>query len=281
VRILAWRDLLSSCEEVERWKKDRSMRFIEALEKFVDLIVIFGQESLIDARTYFSFPTGVADKICHLGYVTPEASESQKNSQRLDKDLLISFGSGQHRETLLTTVLPKVLKAAKEMGYTITIYLGLYWHREQLGPLERQLNSSDVIRSYTDSVQYLEHLKRCSVAVIAGGYNSLMEALYYRTPVIVVEDGTVPEVTARSEIFEKQGLLSVISSSMRVPDMKLVIREAATSRPGKSFQIDFCGCNRFVQLAKDIIEYGRAADRWASFKQPNNCCTQMSGTGPL
>ncbi|HSP07906.1 MAG TPA: glycosyltransferase [Acidobacteriota bacterium] len=251
--ILGLRDVLDEPAVVEReWKAAGNE---EAIDDFYDLVLVYGDQHVYDLARSYSFPDAISRRLRYTGYLdqrerlrfTSEELLQVADTLELGSDRLAvcAVGGGQDgsrlAEAFAQTDLPDGM-----MGVLLT---GPYLPEQS----RRRLRSYAANRPKLRVVDFLPEpaplLMLADRIVSMGGYNSVLEALSFEKPTLVV-----PRVTPRREqILRAQrmkdlGLLHLLHPDSLTPSSLADWLRTDHCLPQVRKTIDLNGLSRMAQL---------------------------------
>ncbi len=194
--VLGLRDILDSPERTkEQWREQENN---EAIERFYDAIWIYGDKQVFDVVSSYEFTESIAKKVSYLGYFDQRERLNHSSNKRLVKEIsipnspivLCQVGGGQDgtelAEAFMQTSLPN--------GWAGVFITGPFMPTDS----KKHLQMLATKRSDVQVLEFLSEpthlLKRAERVISMGGYNTVMEALSFEKPLLVV-----PRVKPRLE----------------------------------------------------------------------------------
>jgi predicted glycosyltransferase/glycosyltransferase involved in cell wall biosynthesis len=161
----------------------------EALAFKYDRVFVTCDEKICDVAAEYNIPQAILNKMTYAGYVSDPVSEMDIRSARLERGvpsdkkwIVCSAGGGVLGERLITECL-RLCKLLRDHYFDIVLgpRSSLTWNYQTADFL-----ADERIRIHREC-QHLPILHAaCDVAVIAGGYNSLVEAMEGHAAIVVV-----------------------------------------------------------------------------------------------
>jgi len=213
--VFGMRDIVDSAEVVEKDWGTPLCR--EALTHDYSQIVVYGDRNLFDAVSEYPVLRPLRDKVSSVGYIaTPADRTSPRPVPTLEQQVLLTVGGGEDGAERVAAYVEALELAPAE------------WQSEiVLGPL---MKASEVhgCRALVDRSRYahsirisrfqpdMPRLMRQSDAIVSmAGYNSCVEALRSRRPIILMpRDRMRHEQRIRASRFAENGL----AQSVEKPD---------------------------------------------------------------
>jgi predicted glycosyltransferase len=260
--VLGLRDILDEPDAVRRsWTEQR---VYSVLESFYSEILVYGCRELFDVTRLYGFPQAVRRRTTFTGYVAKDDSQEpapvtaihwpRARSVRERRVLVMGGGGGDAADLLRTFIgaWPRIAKMGREKGLLVTGPLMPEADRAELEQLAARAGL-DLIRS---STSMLSLIGAADVVVSMGGYNSVVESLSARRP-LVIYPRTSPrkEQLIRAQMLERLGLASVVLPGPAASDElgHAVLRALDAPSPAIEAwrRIDLSGGERVAQLLVD------------------------------
>ena len=213
--VLGLRDILDSPEQTkQQWQKQKNA---EAVERFYDAIWIYGDKQVFDVVNSYEFSESIAKKVSYLGYFDQRVRLNHSPSKEFSKEVsipnspivLCQVGGGQDgaalAEAFMQTSLPN--------GWAGVLITGPFMPAD----FKKRLQMLATKRSNIQVLEFISeptHLLKCAERVISmGGYNTVMEALSFEKPLLVVPRVKPRlEQLVRAERLQNLGVLEPTSS---------------------------------------------------------------------
>ena len=260
---LGMRDVLDEPSHVvETWKRDGTYRLLDEL---YDHLWVYGCREVFPIDQLYRIPEKAAKKMTYLGYL----NRFREDAAPSGIDLSLSFpdpskahlvclvGGGGDGYPLARTFLQTL--AMRPDRWNGTLVTGPFLSREKRNRLASRyghLRNVQMIR-FTSHIEDL--LRSASLLVTMGGYNSVMEAMAFRKPAVVV-----PRVFPRKEqwlratSFERLGLLRCLDPDDLHPESLADAVRDSLSEPlppdleGAGLRLD--GCVNFAREVEKVRE---------------------------
>ena len=192
-RILLLRDIIRSPEKL---LKSRDVNdWIQKLY-FFDNIFIAGCQEIFDFTKNYSLPIEFNQKIKYIGYITNTFKFQSINNKY---DIVISFGSGQHRDFHMKFVVKYLIPFFEKTQYSVIIVKGKY-HQDIFENTNQKSNTIKII-DFIDRDTYLSFVSNSKLNIISGGYNSLVESLTIASKTLVLVQNELSEIVTRNKIL--------------------------------------------------------------------------------
>ena len=223
------------------------------------MVLVHGDEALVEFGRTFPAATRIADKLRYTGYVSADADTGESAADSADGDVLVSAGGGAVGYDLLRTALEaRALGALKEQ--TWRLLAGRNLPDAELRALETQAKplESVVVERFRSDFPLL--LTRCRASISQAGYNTVVDLLAARARSVVVPFSSKSETeqTLRARLLEERGLLTVVpEAELSAQSLAAAVAKAAEApRPPRS-PISLDGALRSADLLYELASARR------------------------
>jgi predicted glycosyltransferase len=265
--VLGLRDVLDDPVTVRRTWAEQGI--YSALTAFYDHVLVYGCKELFDVTDLYAFDPLVRRRTVFTGYVAKhhDMEPIPEDTIRWTRGrpdgvsrLLVMGGGGGDAAGLFNAFLrawPAISKTGRAEALLVAGPMMPDTDRRQIASAARGLVSVDVVPS---STSMLSLIAAADVVVSMGGYNSVVESVSARRP-LVVWPRTSPrtEQLIRAQILERLGLAHVVlDGPAAVSELGFAIvraLEGPPPRPETWQRIDLGGGDRVARL---LLETGRA-----------------------
>ncbi|HMB69256.1 MAG TPA: glycosyltransferase [bacterium] len=249
--VLSLRDILDTPHEViGAWEREG---IHDALRRYYDLVLVWGEERIYDMVTEYRLPSDVAAKVQYCGYIgaEPDAGVPAGRSKR-KKLVLVTVGGGQDGYDLLETYLQALAKTKRR--FASVVLLGPDLPAEKRDALRATIERTDAPVFAVDYAQQIDRLMRSAdLCVTMGGYNTMCEVVSRGRPAVVV-----PRVNPRQEQliratkWQELGLLRMIHPDTLSPTVLAEAIDSELTRPRHAAQaaLDFGGLDRAAKILR-------------------------------
>ena len=209
--VLGLRDILDHPDAViEAWGKQG---IYEVLETAYDEVLVYGSAGLFDVRELYQFPAAVRDRTTFTGYVakqpdmesTPSGQAGWTGPGGGSPRFLVTGGGGGDAADLLETFLRAWPTIWRQTGGTALLVAGPRMAAPEQAALATAAATMTAVRLLESSVSMLALISEADVVVSMGGYNTVIEALSARRPLVVL-----PRVAPRREQIIRAGLMEAL-----------------------------------------------------------------------
>lgn len=254
--VLGLRDIVDDPQTVHRaWSSDGTL---DALERWYDRILIYGQRDLFDAELEYGFEPAIARKTSFCGYIRRPFSTATGPELRASVDLdarpfvLVTVGGGGDGVELIDTVLEIAPKLRDRFPQLVIVTGPLMDEvaRARFAERGRALCDTRVLDFHAD----VPGLMRESALTIGmGGYNTTCELLAAGTPAVVVPRVSPRrEQLIRAERLQEQGLIAMLPQDRLSPQALIDCCERAI-RPRSDARLNtFWDDRGLPKLAREI-----------------------------
>ncbi len=227
--VVSVRDIL-----VAKRDPQRIDAIVELIRSDIDMVLVHGDETLIEFGETFPAATQIADKLRYTGYVSAELAMDDTEADDAEAEVLVSAGGGAVGSELLRTALEaRALGSLKERTWRILAGRGLL--DADLRALKAKADNLDGVIVEQYRRDFPSMLTRCAVSISQAGYNTTVDLLAARARAVVVPFSTESETeqALRARLLEDRGMLTVISEAELSPHSlaAAVDNAAASPRP--------------------------------------------------
>lgn len=265
LRVLGLRDVIDEPQRVRAdWRRDG---VIEALDRYYDLILVYGQRDLFDPIEAYQIPESVARKMVFVGYLPRNGQHTappQLHTQyasRTGKLVVVALGGGGDGDVLLRSFVRGYQQLGAEPPFDVVAVTG-----PLMSPRKREAFKSDA--QHQTGLTILEHtpempdlIEAADFTVSMGGYNTICElACVGARSLIVPRSNPRREQLVRARLLAERGVLNYLDETNPDPShlMRLVIEGLSAPRPVVGWGLDFDGLQR---VADQLADPGRVIRR--------------------
>lgn len=256
--ILGLRDVVDDpATVVEVWRRQG---IYQALESAYDHVLVYGSADLFDVRDLYELPAPVRARTTFTGYVGKAADMELAPSAEdwpalAGPRFLVTGGGGGDASELFGAFLTAWPSIRERAGGAALLVAGPRMTAADKATHAAAISSMPAIQFVESSVRMLGLISRADVVISMGGYNTVVEALTARRPLVIM-----PRVSPRREqlirarIIEQLGLARVVLPGRRAPEelsrATLAAVTAGSPTAGAWATIDLRGLER---VAKALV----------------------------
>jgi predicted glycosyltransferase len=215
--VLGLRDILDAPEVVRRRWRDEGA--YEAIERYYDLVLVYGQRAVFDLAEQYQFSPIVTSRLRYCGYVcTPETARyaPRVRAQYLagadagTRLIVAMAGGGADAYPMMRALLDAMPAIQARQPSLLLVITGPFMPAELRHDLEARARGLPVRvrRSVSDTLSYID---AADLVVAMAGYNTTMEILRSGRPAILIpRAGPSAEQRTRARLFSARGWLAMI-----------------------------------------------------------------------
>jgi predicted glycosyltransferase len=254
-------------------KSDRAKhedRVCGIVNAYFDLILVHCDPCFIKLDETFHRAGDLQCDIRYTGFVRQQEPGSTTDAGPVCPTIVASIGSGRYRQGQL--LLEAVVRAAallqSRIPHLFRIFAGPFMPEDVYGRLRRLARGAQNVEIETYSTQFLHHLRRASLSVSMGGYNTIMNLLATGVPSLVYpytpnEDR---EQHIRAKRLESLGIVELLYPETLAPDLlaSKIVRMLAPRQAPFAFDFDMDGASNAASILRSAVaarleRLGRAA----------------------
>lgn len=184
----------------------------ELLNVYYDAILVHGDERVVPFSSSFPLADRIRVPIINTGYIVKKVPEVRPAPGL--PNILVSIGGGRLGDELLYATINAYKIAVKQWRHRLIIFTGAFQKDVEhlLHFIEKDEQELLSVHNF-DEINYRKALSVASGIICLGGYNTLLEAISARLPVLVYERkflGNNEEQSLRLQFFERYGLVRVL-----------------------------------------------------------------------
>jgi len=266
--VLGLRDILDAPDVVRATWSTQGV--YQMMETAYDQIIIYGSRELFDAASEYGIPNSIARRVQFSGYIAKDRGlEPSVNGQEIwtqvrrsgDRRILVMGGGGGDAAPMLLATI----QAWESLRYLLygdaVIVVGPLMAPADRIEVERRASQVAGVQVIHSSTTMLSLVAAADLVVSMGGYNSVVEAVAARKPLVICPR-TAPrrEQLMRAEIMARLGLAQVArldgqgDAAIRVADAMVAALKAGPP-PARAWRgIDLRGTERVADLLLEITE---------------------------
>ncbi|OLC67378.1 MAG: hypothetical protein AUH69_04495 [Actinobacteria bacterium 13_1_40CM_4_65_12] len=257
--VLGLRDILDEAPRVrESWTRDG---VYELLDRYYDLILVYGQRDIYDVVTEYRLSPDAAAKTRYVGYLRREPGARPPEEIRRElgfrtgRLVVVTAGGGGDGYELFRTVLECLRVMARAPRFDWLLIGG-----PLMDPAEREIVVSSV--RTLPNTRFLEftrdmasYIAAADVVVSMGGYNAVCEVLSAERPTIIVpRERPRKEQLLRAQALQRRGVARMIHPAELSADR--LVKEVTSlldHPPGPGAPVDMNGLPRVAAEVHSIL----------------------------
>ncbi len=164
-------------------KKKFEQRVIDRLNIFFDLLLVHSDPQVITLDETFSRMEDIAIPVEYTGYIHRPAVPPAKKEKTEKPFILASAGGGNVGFPLLKAAVEGHRLLAQSMPIDLRLYTGPYLEEEKKKMLQEMASEQASIFTFTENLP--DEMRRASLSVSMGGYNTTMDILASGCPALI------------------------------------------------------------------------------------------------
>ena len=215
--VLGLRDIIDAPDVVRRrWQVEGAY---EAIQRFYDLVLVYGSRDVFDLADQYRLPEGVARKVRYCGYLCtpalpryPERIRAQyANGAKAGTKLVVAMaGGGADAYPMMRAVLDAlpVLQAKERLA--LVMIVGPFMSSAERRDLQSRAAGlpAQVRITVSDPLSYIY---AADLVIARAGYNTTMEILRSSTPALLMpRPGPSAEQRTRARLFQEKGWVDAL-----------------------------------------------------------------------
>ncbi len=224
-------------------KPARAAAMVERACRYYDAVMVHGDPNLFRLEQSFPEAARLADRCKYTGYICKKMPAA-KGARH---EILVSAGGGAAGNSVIATAIEaRAISRLRTRRWTIVS-----------GPLADSAGSSgdvdfSIVRELPD---FPARLANAALSISQAGYNTLLETVAARTPAIVVpfETDREQEQITRARVFERLGLVRLLSSHELEPGTLARLAEETANSCVPEHEIDFGGREGTIRVVMEVL----------------------------
>ena len=215
--VLGLRDILDAPDVItQRWNAEGAF---DAIERFYDMILVYGSPGVFDIAKEYRFPPSVASKLRYCGYLctaaTPRSAARVRARYRRtmhpDAKLLVAMaGGGADAFPMMDALVTAVPAIQARHDVSLVLVTGPF-----MPPAERRTLAARAtglpVRIRSSVSDPLSYVDAADLVVAHAGYNSTIEILRSGKPALLVpRPGPSAEQRTRARLFANRGWIDAV-----------------------------------------------------------------------
>ena len=175
--ILGLRDIIDEPDRViSSW---RESHIYEAIDRFFDRIIVYGQSSTYDTCAEYQFPESLRAKTSYSGFISgsnPELDQCLPTMRRKRPMVLVTVGGGEDGGQIIDTFIAMIRRHIDEIGFDSVVLPGPLLSESRVNEIRRASEGLPVqVHHFVADVTTL--LAESDLVISMGGYNAVAEIL--------------------------------------------------------------------------------------------------------
>lgn len=181
-------------------KRDKRARYsVETLNKYFDLLLIHSDNSFLSLKESFPYTDLIEIPAMYTGFVAPKKIFKESKGK---KEIAVSTGGGSWGDLLLTSVM-NVAKNFPQMKF--------HSFKSAIDTSDLKPTSSNFIVHDFDEAVFKRQMAQSDLSISLAGYNTVVEALVYKTPMLLYPFSFNNEQPLRAEVLKRAGFAHVLN----------------------------------------------------------------------
>jgi len=247
------RDIL--VEKSDRAKHEA--RVCAIVNAYFDLIMVHGDACFIKLDETFHRAGNLQCDIRYTGFVQQQEPGSTADADPICPTIVASIGSGRYRQgqLLLEAIVRAAAQLQSRIPHLFQIFAGPFIPEDVYTRLRLLARGAQNVEIATYSAHFLYHLKRASLSVSMGGYNTIMNVLATGVPGLVYPytANDDQEQHIRAKRLESLGIVELLHPETLAPDLladKIVRMLAGRQAP---FAFDMDGASNAASILRSAV----------------------------
>ncbi len=239
--VVSLRDVL-----VASHKPGRAEAVVGHVRRWFDRVLVHGDPRLLPLQASFPLTAEIADLLTYTGYVAPPLPPAATG-----EGILVSAGGGVVGGALVGAAVAAAALLGRRHG-PWTVIAGRRFPEAAFASLAADLPPHvELLRHVTDLP---ERLARTALSVSQAGYNTVVEALALRRPMVLVPFATSSETeqTLRADAVAARGAAVVVPEAGLDGVVLAAAVTAALARPFPPLTLDVDGAATGARLVREL-----------------------------
>ncbi len=215
--VLGLRDIIDAPEVVRRrWQVEGAY---EAMQRFYDLVLVYGSRDVFDLADQYRLPEGVARKVRYCGFLCtpalPRYAERIRaqyaNGAKAGTKLVVAMaGGGADAYPMMRAVLDALPALQAKQRLALVMIVGPFMSSAERRDLQSRAAGlpAQVRITVSDPLSYID---AADLVIARAGYNTTMEILRSSTPALLIpRPGPSAEQRTRARLFRERGWVDAL-----------------------------------------------------------------------
>jgi predicted glycosyltransferase/nucleoside-diphosphate-sugar epimerase len=263
--IIGLRDVVDDAATVRRaW---REQGIYQALEDSYDQVLVYGSREIYDITRQYAFSPSLAERTTFTGYIGKDrgleprvesAADWSRARRGEDPRILVTGGGGGDAGDLFRVFLKAWSRLAGRVHGQVLMVMGPLMEPAVAASIERRAARLPGVQVLRSSKSVLSLIAGADVVVAMGGYNTVVEGLAARKPLVLC-----PRVTPRREQLIRARLMAGLGLARVVQieresskALALAVEEALTAArpPAAAWRaVDLGGADRVAEIVLSAV----------------------------
>lgn len=238
--VLGLRDILDAPETVrQRWRAEGAY---EAIERYYDRVLVYGQQGLYDLAAQYGFSPAIAERLSYTGYLcTPDTARYPARARAkylsgapAGTRLLVAMaGGGADAYPMMQALIEALPAIQQQQPCALAVITGPFMPPELRRDLEARARATPgayVTITVSDTLSYIA---AADLVFSMCGYNTTMEILRSNTPAVLIpRAGPSAEQRTRARLFAERGWFHMVDpDELSTAALVAVTRRALGDEP--------------------------------------------------
>ena len=268
--MIGLRDVIDDPAAVKQAWREKGI--YEVLEQLYDQVMVYGCQDLYDVTVHYDFSPQLAERTTFTGYIGKDrdleprldrAAAWRRARRRGDKRVLVMGGGGGDAADLFRLFLKAWRRLAGRIPGQVLMVEGPLMDESPAASLERRAAGLEGVTLLRSSKTVLSLIAGADLVVGMGGYNTVVEALTARKPLVLcprVKPRT--EQLIRAELMAELGLAQVVRIERESSKALAAAIEAGLAAPQPSAArwraVDLGGAARVAEIVLAAVAAPRS-----------------------
>lgn len=246
--VSSMRDIL-----VTKPRADRNREIVETVDRYYDLVLIHGDESVISLADTFPMYDELTPPVRYTGYVLNPIETGTADGEGAG-EVVVSAGGGAVGGNFMTA-LARMRPELPFADRTWRFVTGPHMPEEAAREIERHAGPGVIVERSRPDLAAL--ISRAYLSISQAGYNTLAEILTAGTASVVIpfEGGVETEQRVRADLLARRGRLAVVPEDELGPEaLAAAMRQAVSGKDRSVAGVDLDGAAGTARILSDLLE---------------------------
>jgi len=199
---------------IQQWRRDG---VTAVLRDYYDEVWVYGRRDIYDVISEYELPEAISRKTRFMGHIN-RGPCAHVDSVPTNDEVLVTVGGGTDGEFLLRTYLHQAAQRVSRLGARSVLIGGPDLPLEVADSLRREVALLDGVEWRDVEACMSCQMKRASLVVCMGGYNTMCELAAHQKPALVIPRTTPrKEQLIRATLWAKLNLVTPVSREGLTP----------------------------------------------------------------